>query len=124
MANDSARDGMDAPSGTPCFATSPSARALRSSPECGAEDVQRVSEGASAESGAATIADVAPEVLARYAVTFAKNSATPESTAHDTSVVVMDMQPTVLAVLGVGRVIALFNHLFMKKMDALAGLER
>ena len=30
---------------------------------------------------------------------------------------------TVLAVLGVGRVIALFNHLFMKKMDALAGLE-
>ena len=31
---------------------------------------------------------------------------------------------TVLAVLGVGRVIALFNHLFMKKMDALAGLER
>lgn len=29
-----------------------------------------------------------------------------------------------LAVLGVGRVIALFNHLFMKKMDALAGLER
>lgn len=31
---------------------------------------------------------------------------------------------TVLAALGVGRVIALFNHLFMKKMDALAGLER
>ena len=30
----------------------------------------------------------------------------------------------VLAVLGVGRVIALFNHLFMKKMNALAGLER
>ena len=38
-------------------------------------------------------------MLARYAATFAKNSATPESTAHDTSVVVMDMQPTVLAVL-------------------------
>ena len=31
---------------------------------------------------------------------------------------------TVIAVLGVGRVIALFNRLFMKKMDVLAGLER
>ena len=92
-------DSADAPSETSRSASSPSARALRSSPECGEEDVQRVSEGASAESGAAAIADVAPEVLARYAVTFAKNSATPESTAHDTSVVVMDMQPTVLAVL-------------------------
>ena len=30
---------------------------------------------------------------------------------------------TVVAVLGVGRVIALFNHLFMKKMTAAAGVE-
>lgn len=30
---------------------------------------------------------------------------------------------TVIAVLGVGRVIAVFNHLFMKKMTAAAGVE-
>ena len=30
---------------------------------------------------------------------------------------------TVAAVLGVGRVIALFNHLFMKKMTEAAGVE-
>ena len=30
---------------------------------------------------------------------------------------------TVVAVLGVGRVISLFNHLFMKKMTAAAGVE-
>ena len=47
MANDSARDGMDAPSGTPRFATSPSARALHSSPVNGEEGVQRVPPGAS-----------------------------------------------------------------------------
>ena len=46
-----------------------------------------------------TIAAVDPAVLARYAVTFAKNSATPDSTAHDTSVVLMDVQPMVRAVL-------------------------
>ena len=30
---------------------------------------------------------------------------------------------TVVAVIGVGRVIAIFNHGFMKKMDELAGME-
>ena len=29
---------------------------------------------------------------------------------------------TVLAVIGVGRVIAVFNHLYMERMDELAGI--
>ena len=39
------------------------------------------------------------DYLERYAITFAKNSATPSSTAHDTSVVLLDARETIRALL-------------------------
>ena len=42
---------------------------------------------------------VAPEDAARYAFAITKNSALPTSTAHDTSVVLLDAAPTIRAVL-------------------------
>ena len=42
---------------------------------------------------------VSPEVRERYAIAVTKNAATEQSTAHDTSVVLLDAAPTVRAVL-------------------------
>ena len=53
-------------------------------------DAARSSEGG---------ADIASDVRERYAVVVAKNAALPTSTAHDTSVVLLDASPTVRAVL-------------------------